>query len=58
MHGEQSVADKKDANYWIKIILLSLIENYEEKGIYNIDELGLFFKALPNGMLESKGKNV
>lgn len=58
MHGEQSAADKEGANDWIKNILPNLIKNYKEIDIYNADESGLFYKALPNGTLASKGEKV
>ena len=56
MHGEQSANDKE--NDWIKTVLLSLLENYEEKDIHNANELRLFYKELSNRTTASKVKKL
>lgn len=34
--------------------LMTILRNYTEEDIYNADEFGLFFKALPNKTLHLK----
>ena len=33
---------------------MTILSNYEESDIYNADEFGLFYKALPNKTLHLK----
>lgn len=41
---------------WQETTLLTLLTNYEFRDIYNADEFGLFYKALPRGSLHLKGE--
>jgi hypothetical protein len=56
--GTESVRNLK---MWMKVSeykpeLLELISSYELKNIYNADETGLFFRALPTKSLAVKGE--
>lgn len=51
MHGEANASDHTSADDFIKNILPGIIENYSPEDIFNADESGLFYKALPNGTL-------
>ena len=37
------------ANEWLSDTLPSLLDEYDEENIFNVDETALFYKALPNG---------
>lgn len=56
IHGESNDADHEAAENFTQNILPSMIENYEPEDIFNADESGLFYKALPSGTLAYKGE--
>lgn len=58
IHGEKNSADQASASEWIKNQLPELMTNYEPSNIFNADESGLFYKALPSGTLAKKGDKV
>lgn len=41
---------------WIDTVYKSVSEKYQDQDIFNADETGLFFKALPEKTMEFKGK--
>ncbi|CAD7083728.1 unnamed protein product [Hermetia illucens] len=54
IHGEAASADSESANNFINILFPNLIEGYKSSDIFNADESGLFFKALPVSTLSRK----
>lgn len=58
MHGEKGAADQTGADNWIKNTMPSLLDEHNACDIYNADESGLFYKALPNGTMARKGEKV
>ena len=44
--------------HWNEMHLLSILSRYRLQGIFNADEFGYFFEALPNNTLELKGENA
>ena len=53
--GESKDVDESVVSEW-KPKVLELISPYEPKNIYNADETGLFFRALPTKSLAVKGE--
>ena len=53
--GESSSVDQDAANEWKKNIA-QIIENTQDKDIFNVDETGLFFKCTPAKTLAFKGE--
>ena len=49
-HGESS-ADHGSANEWVTNVLPQLFCGYDPKDVWNCDETGLFYKAMPSGSL-------
>ena len=55
IHGEaNSVPEEKTDNWFNE--LPNLIKDYEPKNIFNVDELGLFYKLLPNKTYRIRGE--
>ena len=50
-HGEKSDADTTAADTWSTTVLPDLLETYAPRDIYNTDETGIYFRALPDGSL-------
>ncbi|CAF1199521.1 unnamed protein product [Rotaria sordida] len=48
--GESAAVDLTTVDEWKKR-LVSIIDSYDPNDVYNADETGLFFKALPNRSL-------
>ena len=57
MFGESGAADPADAVEWIKAHA-PVFASYEKKDIFNMDETGVFFRALPHGTLCFSNENV
>jgi hypothetical protein len=57
LQGEKGAADQAGAADWIQKVMPSLLAEYDAKDIYNADESGLFYKALPSGTMAVKGEN-
>ena len=53
---EKLVRSRHLLNAWLES-LLSLLEGYEPRDIYNADETGLFFNVLPDRTLGYKGES-
>lgn len=49
LHGESASADTDSAESFKRNVLPALLEKYALNEIYNADETGLFYKALPDG---------
>jgi hypothetical protein len=47
LHGEEKSADFLAANEWIKTEWTKIIAEYSPQDIYNADETGLYFRAMP-----------
>ena len=58
MHGESADADLKSAEKWLSDVLPNLIQDWSPEDIYNCDETGLFYRALPDGTYALKGEKV
>ncbi|XP_061175614.1 tigger transposable element-derived protein 6-like [Saccostrea echinata] len=54
MHGEKKDANTDAADHWITDVLPQLMKDYEPQDIYNADETGLYYRALPDGTLTFK----
>lgn len=58
IHGEKNDADCSGAEDYIKTILPPILQNYKIEDIFNADESGLFFKALPSATFTEKERDV
>ena len=47
LYGEQAEAEKKGAEYWILTEWPKLLKEFKFSDIYNADETGLYFRAMP-----------
>jgi hypothetical protein len=54
--GEAGKITPEMTNEWIMYTLPTLLKKYKPEDVYNIDELGLFWKLLPEGTLTFKNK--
>ncbi|KAK3091960.1 hypothetical protein FSP39_024021 [Pinctada imbricata] len=57
MHGEKKDADEGAANQWKESTLPTFLRSYHPDDIYNADETGIYFRALPDGTLTFKTDN-
>ncbi|CAD7078333.1 unnamed protein product [Hermetia illucens] len=57
IHGGAASADSESANNFINTLFPNLIEGYKSSDIFNADESGLFFKALPVSTLSRKERH-
>ena len=48
-------ADHGSANKWVTDVLPQLFRGYDPKDVWNCDEMGLFYKAMPSGSLRFTG---
>lgn len=58
MHGEMKDADIPAADSWREEILPNLLEEYSPDNIYNADETGIYYRALPDGSLTFKADSA
>ena len=49
MHGEKLDANHSSADEWISMTLSDVLRRYHSNDIFNADETGLYYRALPNG---------
>ena len=49
-HGEKD-ADVDAADQWLSTVLAEILERYEPCNVYNADETGIYYRALPDGTL-------
>ena len=54
LHGEGKSADIPSRDKWLDEIWPRLMENYDPDQIWNADETGLYFRALPDGTITFK----
>ncbi|CAE1170047.1 unnamed protein product [Acanthosepion pharaonis] len=54
-HGESTSADHGSANEWVTNVLPHLFRGYDPKDVWNCDETGIFYKAMPSGSLRFAG---
>ncbi|XP_019624404.1 PREDICTED: tigger transposable element-derived protein 6-like [Branchiostoma belcheri] len=57
-HGEKKDADTQSAENWVRDVLPGILQEYDEDDIYNCDETGLLYRALPSGTLAQKTETV
>ena len=50
-HGEKMDADVDAADQWRSTVLPELLQEYAPRDIYNADETGIYFRAVPDGTL-------
>ena len=53
--GESAAVDEQTTETWLSTTLLTLLEDFEPQDVFNADKTGLFFKMLPEKILEFKG---
>uniref|UniRef100_A0A914W2W7 HTH CENPB-type domain-containing protein n=1 Tax=Plectus sambesii TaxID=2011161 RepID=A0A914W2W7_9BILA len=58
IQGEKGAADQAGAAQWVKNVLPALLADFDAKNIYNADETGLFYKALPSGTMAARGEKL
>jgi Tc5 transposase DNA-binding domain len=56
LQGESAAVDVQALSEWQRSVLKTHLERYDPENVFNADESGLFFKALPNKSLEFKGE--
>ena len=54
-HGEKQDADDFSAERWIVEVLPDLLKDYQPRDIFNADETGLYWRAIPDGTMSFKG---
>ena len=54
IHGEAAVINTADIEVW-NLVLKEQIKDYSADDIYNLDEMGLLWKALPDKTMVFKG---
>ena len=54
-HGEKQDADDFGAERWAVEVLPGILKDYSPRDIFNADETGLYWRAIPNGTLSFKG---
>jgi hypothetical protein len=55
MFGEKAGTDENAVNHW-KQNLPNIIQGYDIRDIWNVDETGLFWKGVPNRNLVLQGE--
>ncbi|XP_041351172.1 tigger transposable element-derived protein 6-like [Gigantopelta aegis] len=58
LHGEKKDADINAADNWTTTVLPGLLQKYAPDDIYNADETGVYYRALPDGTLTKKRRHV
>ena len=57
VHGEKKDAYEPAAEQWIRDVLPELVKNYKPENIYNCDETGIYYRAMPEGTLAQKSES-
>jgi len=57
-HGEKQDADDWGAERWVTEVLPDIIKDYEPQDIFNADETGLYWRAIPDGTLSFKNADA
>lgn len=55
LHGEAAAVDENALHEWQENVLKPLLEKYPSEDVFNLDELGVFWKILPNKTYALKG---
>lgn len=55
IQGESASNDIQSANNYVHCVLPQLLQDYDLCDIFNADESGLFYKALPSSTLNRQG---
>ena len=50
-HGEKNDGDYESAEMWNSTVLSDVLEKFEPRNIYNADEMGIYYGAIPDGTL-------
>ncbi|CAG2196328.1 unnamed protein product [Mytilus edulis] len=58
LHGEKKDSDVKATKNYLEHILSNLLEQFNPNDVYNADETGLYYRALPENTLTRKDDNV
>ena len=58
LHGEQASADVEAGSQWIMNVLPTLLDGCSSVDLYNCDETGLYYRALPDGTYAKKSEKV
>lgn len=58
VHGEKASADFSGAKNWKTSALPRLLEQFSPDDIYNADETGLYYRAMPDGSFTFKSENL
>lgn len=58
MHEEKKDADSQAAEHWTTRVLPELLQKYTEDDVYNADEAGIYYRALPDGTLNFKSEKT
>ena len=56
MCNESASVGKETVDMWRTVTLPTLLEGYEARNVFNVDETGLFFKLLPDKSLIFKNE--
>ena len=51
LHGEAKDSDVQQRENWIETVWPSLCQQYDEENIFNADETGIYFRAMPDSTL-------
>ena len=54
--GEEKSVTPEMTSSWLETYLPTILSRYDLKDIYNADEFGLFYQALPTKTMELKGE--
>lgn len=57
LHGEAAEADVVSRDEWLEQQWVNMTQEYREENIWNADETGIYFRALPDGTLTFKSDN-
>ena len=57
IQGGKVSSDETGAAAWIENVLPGLVNGYDQRNIYDTNETGLFFKALPTGTFAVRGEH-
>jgi DDE superfamily endonuclease/Tc5 transposase DNA-binding domain/CENP-B N-terminal DNA-binding domain len=57
-HGEKQDADDFGAERWVVEVLPGILKDYSPRDIFNADETGLYWRALPDGTLSFNGSEA
>jgi hypothetical protein len=53
-HGEKKDSDVQAADNWTSTVLPKILQRYQPDDIYNADETGIYYRAIPEGTLTDR----